>query len=69
MLDHGLHRPGLRKKVGRAGHDLEQFWCSQLAERFLVQLDHPIVVATDDEQGWRTDHRKRVAGKVRASAA
>ena len=55
---HLFQRPRLLEQVRRARHQLSAFSHGSFAERLLVQLDDPVIVAADDQQGRRGDLRR-----------
>jgi hypothetical protein len=64
-----VQRPGLLEQVGGSRHDLQGVLAAQLGLRLPVQLQHQLVMATDDQQGRRPHLGQPGAGQVRSAAA
>ena len=69
-LGGGPQGAGLLEQMGGTGDDGEAVVAvPELGLGLAVEVEHDIVVATDDEQGGRRDHRQPGAGEVGAATA
>ncbi|EIM30162.1 hypothetical protein MicloDRAFT_00004050 [Microvirga lotononidis] len=51
------------------GHNRHVLLAGELLKWFLVQIDHPMIVAANNQERWRPDPRQRCARQIRAAAA
>ena len=54
----------LWEQVRRARNHDELFWAAKLTESLLVEVEDNIVVASNDEKGWRLNETQHVSGKI-----
>lgn len=62
-------RAGLLEQVSRARHDLDRHLARHAGPRLLVQHQHRIVIATDNQHGRRFDAQQRAVGEIGTAAA
>jgi hypothetical protein len=65
---HLLERPRLLEEVRGTRHDLEPVRAAELASGRLVELDHRVVAAADDQERGCADTGERRPSEVRAAA-
>jgi hypothetical protein len=69
MVDHGLQRSGLGKKMARAWNDLQSFRPSHPRQYLLVEFDDAKIGASDDEKSRRPDPIEGAISKIGTATA
>ncbi len=54
--------------MARAGHNLERLWSAQPDQSLLIEFDHAVIRAPDDQERRRFDSIKDGACEIRPSA-
>ena len=68
MLNHDIERAGLRKQMGCARHDLDRLRRLQARKGLLVEFDHAVIEAADNQQGRRAHIVERRIGEIGTAA-
>src|SRR6476659_259786 len=69
LLGHLLERPWFFKQMRRTRNDHQLLWASEKRIGMLIQLDHGVIFAADQEQGWGDHLRQETFGEVRPPSA
>ena len=59
----------LLEQVRRSRHDDEATLAAQLRLRVMIEAEHDIVVASDNEQSWSDDRGESVRGEIGAPSS
>ena len=52
-VDHHFHRARFGKEMARARHNLERLWSAQPDQGLLIEFDHAVIRAPDDQERRR----------------